>query len=106
MADAPADTPALDALLREVDKLAPWQDATGAPLVPLAPRLAAIVRVLRAHVEAGLLIASDQDAARTALARAEAAVASGRHGGRQVAEYVAGRIEARSGTAPKEAPRG
>lgn len=41
----PSATPRLDALLREVDSLAPWQDATGATLVPLAPRLAAIVRV-------------------------------------------------------------
>ena len=42
--------PALDALLKEVDALAPWQDVTGAPFVPLAPRLAAIVRVLRDNV--------------------------------------------------------
>lgn len=73
-ADRPAPSPfpgpsALDALLRNTDAVSEPTETWAA--YTAAPRLAAIVRVLRLHVEAGLLIASEQDAARSVLDRAE-----------------------------------
>lgn len=63
--------PALDALLKEVDALAPWQDVTGAPFVPLAPRLAAMLRVAVEALYGGANLVNGRAECRAALARIE-----------------------------------